>query len=45
MNERCILILKRIASNNGFIKIADLAKEFNVSPRTIRYDLEEIDFF
>jgi len=30
---------------DGYIKIAELAKAFNVSSRTIRYDLDKIDDF
>lgn len=45
MNERCMLILKEIALKNDFVRITDLARKFNVSPRTILYDLDKIDYF
>ena len=45
LNERSALLLKELASKEGFTKISDLAAMFNVSNRTIRYDIDNIDEF
>ncbi|EGD50476.1 PTS modulated transcriptional regulator, MtlR family [Thermoanaerobacter ethanolicus JW 200] len=45
LNERCTQILIKLINSNAPIKISDLAKIFNVSSRTIRYDLDTIDEF
>ncbi|MCF6095748.1 BglG family transcription antiterminator [Thermovorax subterraneus] len=45
MNERCAQLLIKIIMSEGPIKIGELANEFKVSPRTIRYDLDRIDRF
>ncbi|MGB9840959.1 BglG family transcription antiterminator [Thermovenabulum sp.] len=45
MNERCAQILTKIILSEKPVKIDELAKNFNVSPRTIRYDLDKIDEF
>ncbi|WP_309245542.1 BglG family transcription antiterminator [Virgibacillus proomii] len=38
-------MLRRFLSNNTSFSISDLAEQYGVSERTIRYDLEEIDDF
>lgn len=43
LNERCISIIKILLSDKN-IKIEDLALRFKVSERSIRYDLDNIDF-
>lgn len=45
LNERSAQVLKTVLSQNHPIKISDLAKLFDVSSRTIRYDLDNIDEF
>lgn len=45
MDERCAQILKKIIFAEKPLKIAELADTFKVSPRTVRYDLDEIDNF
>jgi transcriptional antiterminator/mannitol/fructose-specific phosphotransferase system IIA component (Ntr-type) len=45
MDERCAQLLNTIISADKPVKISELAKQFNVSPRTIRYDLDRIDNF
>ena len=43
LNERCSKILNKILNTKNAIKIEDLSKIFQVSSRTIRYDLDHID--
>ncbi|HHW57798.1 MAG TPA: BglG family transcription antiterminator [Clostridia bacterium] len=45
LNERSKQILMKLINSNEPVKISDLAKIFNVSSRTIRYDLDAIDEF
>jgi len=45
MDQRCAQLLSLIMSAGSPVKIAELAKAFHVSSRTIRYDLDEIDDF
>jgi len=45
MDERCAQLLNTIISADKSVKISDLAEQFQVSPRTIRYDLDRIDDF
>ncbi|MDK2880049.1 MAG: mannitol operon transcriptional activator [Thermoanaerobacteraceae bacterium] len=45
MNERCAQLLLKIISTDKPLKISQIADAFNVSPRTIRYDLDKIDEF
>ncbi len=43
LNNRCSNILKCIINSNSPIPIKDIAKKFNISTRTIRYDIDRID--
>ena len=43
LNNRCSNILKCIINSSIPIPIKDIAKKFNISTRTIRYDLDRID--
>lgn len=43
LNNRCSNILKCIINSNSPITIKDIAEKFNISTRTIRYDLDIID--
>ena len=45
MDERCAQLLSQIMSAKNPVKISELAEAFNVSARTIRYDLDKIDDF
>lgn len=45
LNERSALLLRELVSKKGFIRISELTTLFNVSNRTIRYDLDNIDEF
>lgn len=45
MDERCAQLLSQIMSAGYPVKISELARAFNVSSRTIRYDLDKIDDF
>lgn len=45
LKERCIDLIMEIANSDQAIKVQDLAEKFNVSYRTIRYDLDTIDEF
>ncbi len=45
LDERCTQLLIKLVNSSVPIKISDLAKMFNVSSRTIRYDLDTIDEF
>lgn len=45
MNERCNQILLSIINNESYITIRQLSIMFNVSQRTVRYDLDAIDEF
>ncbi|MBX7309898.1 BglG family transcription antiterminator [Clostridium chauvoei] len=45
LNKRCKDILLMLMEKELYYNIEDLANEFNVSKRTIRYDLDKIDYF
>jgi transcriptional antiterminator len=45
INNRRIKIVNKLINSNSFYIISDLANFFNVSSRTIRYDLDNIDEF
>lgn len=38
-------IIKLLTESRGYLKVVDLSKSLEVSSRTIRYDLDEIDYF
>lgn len=43
IRERCILIINQLLKEDSTVTIKELAQDFNVSERTIRYDLDNID--
>jgi len=45
LNKRCIHIILYILSQNKYIKISQLKENYNVSERTIRYDLSELKYW
>ncbi|MPQ44907.1 HTH domain-containing protein, partial [Clostridium tarantellae] len=45
LNKRCTKILFNLFEYDKVVKIEELANTFNVSNRTIRYDLDKIDYF
>ncbi|NLN41777.1 MAG: BglG family transcription antiterminator [Clostridiales bacterium] len=45
MDQRCAQLLNQIMSACSPVKISELADAFNISSRTIRYDLDKIDDF
>ncbi len=45
MNNRCMSILYQLINHKEFTTAKELAAEFNVSERTIRYDLDDLDYF
>lgn len=44
-NERRLKIVRNLTNNNGEYAMGSMAESFNVTERTIRYDLEEISSF
>ncbi|MFL0250244.1 BglG family transcription antiterminator [Clostridium neuense] len=45
LNKRCSKLLYEVINAEGYISISNLSKNFGVSNRTIRYDLDKIDDF
>jgi len=45
LNERRCSVLLDILENEDWVRIRDLAQQFHVSDRTIRYDLDVVDDF
>ncbi|MHC5252398.1 BglG family transcription antiterminator [Listeria kieliensis] len=45
LDQRCILILDFLLTQDNFIKIKDIADSLTISERTIRYSLDKIDTF
>ncbi|WP_373898708.1 transcription antiterminator [Haloimpatiens sp. FM7315] len=45
LNKRCIEILQYMRQKENFIKITDLSLKYNVTDRTIRYDIDKIEKF
>lgn len=45
LNQRCIQILQSLLDSNGFVKIKDLAEDYNVTDRAIRYNIDKIERF
>lgn len=45
LNKRCSKLLYEVINAEGYISISSLSKNFGVSNRTIRYDLDKIDDF
>lgn len=45
LNKRCIDMLQYIIHENDYVKIQELSDKYNVSDRTIRYDIERIEQF
>lgn len=43
LNNRCSDMLKLIINSNDSIIINDIAEKYNISSRTVRYDLDRID--
>ena len=43
--ERNIRIIKKLLQKKDFIAVKKLADELNISPRAIRYDLDQINYF
>lgn len=45
LNKRCLDILQYLKRRYEFVRTQELADNYEVTPRTIRYDLEKIDKF
>lgn len=45
LNKRCIEILQYLREKYDFIKISELSKKYNVTDRTIRYDIDKVEKF
>ncbi|MGB9839770.1 BglG family transcription antiterminator [Thermovenabulum sp.] len=45
LDERSAKILSKLLREDDFVKIETLSREFNVSIRTVQYDLDKIDYF
>lgn len=45
LNKRCIDIIKKFSLNKKNVLIKDLAEDFGVSERSIRYDIDNINYF
>lgn len=45
LNERCTHIFLVILNSSSAVSISYIANEFNISSRTVRYDLDKIDEF
>lgn len=45
LNKRCSKLLYEIMNAEGYVNISQLSREFGVSNRTIRYDLDKVDDF
>ncbi|GAA0182745.1 BglG family transcription antiterminator [Clostridium sediminicola] len=45
LNKRCIELIQCLIDENDYVKINKLSQKFNVSDRTIRYDVEKIEKF
>ncbi|MGB9812892.1 MAG: BglG family transcription antiterminator [Thermovenabulum sp.] len=45
LDERTTKILVKLIQEEDFVKIENLSREFNVSKRTIQYDLDKINYF
>lgn len=43
ISNRCILLINQLLKDDNTLTINELAHDFNVSERTIRYDLDKID--
>lgn len=43
ISNRCILIINQLLKEDNLVTIKELAHDFNVSERSIRYDLDKID--
>ena len=44
LNKRCIDIIKYLIDNNLQMSLKDAAIFFNISERSIRYDIENINY-
>lgn len=45
LNDRCTKIFSKIINETESIKLSQLCEDFNVSYRTIRYDIQKINDF
>jgi len=45
LNHRSKLVLDQLLMKNKSLKVQDIAKQLNISSRTVRYDLDAIDEF
>ena len=45
LNKRCIEIIEELRKNNYTIFIKEIAEKFGVTERSIRYDIENINYY
>ena len=45
LNKRCVDIIKKFSENKTDVLLKDLAEYFGVSERSIRYDIDNINYF
>ena len=48
LSQKCAQIISYLcqqANGEEFVRVEELAKKYNVSERTIRYDIDKIDYF
>lgn len=45
LNKRCVDIIKKFSENKKDVLLKDLAEYFGVSERSIRYDIDNINYF
>ena len=45
LNKRCLEIMDCLIKNNFSISLKDMAEKFEISERSIRYDIENINYY
>ena len=45
LNKRCIEIIEYLRENNYSFSLKEIAEKFNISERSIRYDIENINYY
>lgn len=45
LNKRCIEIIDYLTKNNFSLSLKDMAEKFEISERSIRYDIENINYY
>ena len=45
ISDRQRRIIRILVRSGGFVRVSDIAKQLGISPRTVRYDIDDIEYY